>query len=139
MFKNEISLTQSYIISKQEKKEIAKLLKKTYNGKHVDFIFKNFQNLSFHKISGNKKKILFYDNNPIFFEYDHDVFYPTVYLLNMLPNFMTQKKCYIYDETDTYLANGADLMLKGIINREEIKKNLKFRLNDIFCVEKLSG
>lgn len=139
MFKNEIIITQSYVLSKKEKKEIAKLLSKTYDPKHVDYIFKNFQNLSFHKISGNKKRLIFCDNNPIFFEFNMDVFYPTIYLLNMLPNFMQEKKCYIYDETDGYLANGADLMLKGIINREEIKKNVKFKLNDIFCVETLSG
>lgn len=139
MFKNEIIITQSYVLSKQEKKEIAKILTKSYDAKHVDYVFKNFQNLSFHKNSANKKRILFSDNTPIFFEFDLDVFYPTVYLLNMLPNFMQEKKCYIYDQTDSFLSNGADLMLKGIINRDEIKKNTKFRLNDIFCVETLSG
>ena len=139
MFKNEIIITQSYILSKQEKKEVCKLLTKSYDAKHVDYILKNFQNLSFHKISGSKKRLLLNDNLPIFFEYDNDVFYPTIYLLNLLPNFMKEKKCYIYDETDSFLANGADLMLKGVLNREEIKKNLKFRLNDIFCVETRSG
>jgi len=139
MFKNEINITQSYVLSKKEKKETAKILTKLYDINHVDYIFKNFQNLSFHKISGNKKRILFYDSNPIFFEYNMDIFYPTVYLLNMLPNLMGDRKCSIYDETDEYLANGADLMLKGIINREDIKKNVKFKLNDIFCVETLSG
>ncbi len=139
MFKNEISLTQSYVLSKQEKKELAKVLSKSYDVKHIDYIIKNFQNLSFHKMSGSKKRILFYDNNPIFFEFDMDVFYPTVYLLNMLPNLMQERKCYIYDETDGFLAKGADLMLKGIINRLDLKKNGKFKLNDIFCVETLSG
>jgi len=139
MFKNEIALTQSYVLSKQERKELGKVLLKSYDSKHIDYIVKNFQNLSFHKISGSKKRILFSDNNPIFFEFDMDIFYPTVYLLNMLPNIMQERKCYIYDETDSYLAKGADLMLKGIINRADIKKNGKFNLNDIFCVETLSG
>lgn len=139
MFKNEIAITQSYVLSKKEKKDLAKILTKSYDAKHIDYIIKNFQNLSFHKQSGSKKRILFYDNNPIFFEFDLDVFYPSVYLLNMLPNLMQEKKCFIYDETDSYLANGADLMLKGILNRADIKKNVKFKLNDLFCVETKSG
>ena len=48
-------------------------------------------------------------------------------------------KAIIFDETDSYLDNGADLMLKGVVNREIIKKEINFRLNDIFIVETTSG
>lgn len=90
------------------------------------------------KSSQNKKRVILYDSNPFLFEYDNDVFMPTAYLLNIFPN-MLKRKCFIYDETDSYLDNGADLMLKGVLNKDEIKVKDNFKLNDIFAVQSASG
>jgi hypothetical protein len=46
---------------------------------------------------------------------------------------------FIYDETDSFLENGADLMLKGVLNKEDIKKNRNFKLNELFSVATVSG
>lgn len=138
--KNEITLTQSYILSKKEKKDFIKLLRPCYDHEIVEYIFNNFEKISISKISleNSKKRIMLYENNPIFFEFSNDVFYPTVYLLNIFPDMMN-RKAIIYEETDTYLANGADLMLKGVLNREEIKSNGMFKLGDIFYVQTITG
>lgn len=138
MFKNEFKVTQSYIVSKKEKKDIAKKLTLFYSKNVMDYIVANFDEITLHKTTLNKKRILTYQNNPIFFEYDNDTYYPTVYLLNMFPD-MLVKKAIIYEETDTYLDNGADLMLKGVLNRAELKKEVSFRLNDLFSVQTVSG
>ena len=100
---------------------------------------KNFQNWTLHKISGGKKRIIFCDGNPLFYEYDIDLFYPTIYILNSFPNLLGNRICLIYDETNSFLNKGADLMLNGIINREEIKKSIRFKLNDVFIVQTVSG
>jgi predicted ribosome-associated RNA-binding protein Tma20 len=139
MFKNEISLSQSYVLSKKEKKEISKLLLKKYDEKHIDHIMKNYQNWTIHKITGGKKRIIFCDGNPLFFEYDIDLFYPTIYVLNAFPYLLKDKICYIYDETNSFLNKGADLMLNGIINKDEIKDKIRFKLNDAFSVQTVSG
>jgi predicted ribosome-associated RNA-binding protein Tma20/translation initiation factor 1 (eIF-1/SUI1) len=136
MFKNEINTTQSYILSKKEKKDLCKKWTITYNSQCVEYILKEFNELNIFKTS-LKRRIITYENNPIFFEYDNDLYYPTVYLLNYFPNFV-KRKCIIYDETDGYLDNGADLMLKGILNRLDIKKE-SFKLNDLFVVQTVSG
>lgn len=141
MFKHELTSTQSYVLSKKEKKDLLKKLGINFNSQNVQYIQNNFNGtMTSYKVSINnsKKRIIFYENNPIFFEYDNDVFYPTVYLLNQFPE-LIKKITIIYDETDSYLDNGADLMLKGVLNREEIKKNLQFKLNDLFAVITTSG
>lgn len=138
--KNELTLTQSYILSKKEKKDFTKLLKPLYDYEAVEYIFNSFEKIQISKISleNSKKRIMSYEGNPIFFEYSNDTFYPTVYLLNMFPDLMN-KKAFIYEETDSYLANGADLMLKGVLNRDEIKKKGMFKLGDPFYVQTLTG
>ncbi len=138
--KNEIIPTQLYILSKKDKKDFMKLFKSQYNQEIVEFIFNTFDKIQISKISleNSKKRIMCYENNPIFFEYTNDLFYPTVYLLNMFPDIMT-KKAIIYEETDSYLANGADLMLKGVLNREEIKNKGSFKLGDAFYVQTITG
>jgi predicted ribosome-associated RNA-binding protein Tma20/translation initiation factor 1 (eIF-1/SUI1) len=141
MFKHELTSTQSYVLSKKEKKDLLKKLGINFNSQNVQYMQNNFNGtMTSYKVSINnsKKRIIFYENNPIFFEYDNDVFYPTVYLLNQFPE-LIKKITIIYDETDSYLDNGADLMLKGVLNREEIKKNLQFKLNDLFAVITTSG
>lgn len=143
MFKNDFKLTQSYPLSKKEKSDILKKQKtllEIYDIEILEYIFKNIDNITAQKVAmeNQKKRILIFENNPIFFEYDKEIFYPTVYLLNMFPD-LIKKKAFIYDETDSYLDNGADLMLKGVINREDIKKNVPFRMNDVFMVITVSG
>ena len=51
------------------------------------------------------------------------------------------KNCaLIYDATVEYIVNGADLMLKGVINRKDIKENEKpFKLSDLFYVQTETG
>lgn len=139
MFKNDFTTSQSYILSKKEKKDLFKKHHLRYDSKILDYINKNFETIYMYKTNLNKKRVLTYENNPIFFEYDNDLFYPTVYLLNMFPNLIANKKAIIYEETDSFLDNGADLMLKGVLNREDIKKNISFKLNDLFVVQTTSG
>jgi predicted ribosome-associated RNA-binding protein Tma20/translation initiation factor 1 (eIF-1/SUI1) len=136
MFKNTITTTQSYLMSKKEKKDLSKKLNLVYDIDAITYIINKFHELYIFK-TNLKKRIITYQGDPIFFEMDNDLFYPTVYLLNYFPNLM-KKICIIYDETDNYLENGADLMLKGVLNREQIKKD-NFRLNDIFSVIIVSG
>jgi predicted ribosome-associated RNA-binding protein Tma20/translation initiation factor 1 (eIF-1/SUI1) len=141
MFKHELTSTQSYVLSKKEKKDLLKKLGINYNTQCVQFMQNNFNGtMTSFKVSINnsKKRIIFYENNPIFFEYDNDVFYPSVYLLNQFPE-LIKKIAIIYEETDSYLDNGADLMLKGVLNREDIKKNCQFKLNDLFAVITSAG
>ena len=146
MFKNDISFTQSHPLSKKEKKEIFKSLKIIFNEEYLNYMTNNFKDMSIHKGSFQNKKrnVIFEGNNPILFEYDKELYYPTVYLLQMFNAGLGQniiKNCsIIYDETVEYIVNGADLMLKGVINRNDIKNNeIMFRLNDLFYVQTVSG
>ena len=137
MFKKEFNAAQSNTISNKDKKDILKKLKTIDNTKAIEYIQSNFSPLTMEKLSINKMKILKFENTPIFFEYQEDIFLPTIYLLNMFPSII-KKICLIYGETDTYLENGADLMLKGVLNREDLKKT-NFHLNDVFAVQTDNG
>ena len=146
MFKNEISFTQSHPLSKKEKKEIFKSLKNIFNEEYLNNMTTNFKDMSIHKgnIQNKKRNVIFEGNNPILFEYDRDVYYPSVYLLQMFNAGLCQniiKNCaLIYDATVEYIENGADLMLKGVINRNDLKNNdTIFKLNDLFYVQTESG
>ena len=106
----------------------------------------NFKDMSIHKgnIQNKKRNVIFEGNNPILFEYDKELYYPSVYLLQMFNAGLCEniiKNCaLIYDATVEYLVNGADLMLKGVINRYEIKNNEKmFKLSDLFYVQTETG
>ena len=137
MFKKEFNVTQSYTLSNKEKKDILKKLRNLDNGIFIDYIQSNFSPMTMEKTSLNKMRILRYENNPIFFEYLENQFLPTIYLLNTFPC-LIKKICLIYDETDSYLENGADLMLKGVLNRAELKKT-SFHLNEVFAVLTTNG
>jgi predicted ribosome-associated RNA-binding protein Tma20 len=102
--------------------------------------------MSIHKgnIQNKKRNVIFEGNNPILFEYDKELYYPTVYLLQMFNAGLCLniiKNCaLIYDATVEYIVNGADLMLKGVINRKDIKENEKpFKLSDLFYVQTETG
>lgn len=145
MFKNEISYTNSHQISKKERKEICSCLSIKYDKNYVEYINLNFKNMSIQKgnIQNHKRNVVLHENNPILFEYDIKYYMPTVYLLQNF-NFGIGKNiiknvCVIYDETVSYILNGADLMLKGVLNREEIKKEKTFSLNEMFYVQTVSG
>ena len=146
MFKNDISFTQSHPLSKKEKKEIFKSLKNMFNEEYLNYMINNFKDMSIHKgsIQNKKRNVIFEGNNPILFEYDKELYYPSVYLLQMFNAGLCQnliRNCsLIYDATVEYIENGADLMLKGVINRNDIKNNeIMFRLNDLFYVQTVSG
>ena len=146
MFKNEINFTQSHPLSKKEKKEIFKSLKNIFKEEYLNIMSNYFKDLTIHKgnIQNKKRNVIFEGSNPILFEYDKEVYYPTVYLLqlfnagigeNIIENF-----ALIYDATVEYIINGADLMLKGVINRENIKNNDKlFKLGDLFYIQTVTG
>ena len=146
MFKNEINFTQSHPLSKKEKKEIFKSLKNIFKEDYLNIMSNSFKDLTIHKgnIQNKKRNVIFEGSNPILFEYDKEVYYPTVYLLqlfnagigeNIIENF-----ALIYDATVEYIINGADLMLKGVINRENIKNNDKlFKLGDLFYIQTVTG
>ena len=137
MFKKEFNVTQSYTLSNKEKKDIIKKLKTLDNAIYIDYIQSNFAPMSIDKTNINKMRLLKFENNPLFFEYLENQFLPTIYLLNMLPMLM-KRVCLIYDETDSFLENGADLMLKGVLNRVELKKT-NFHLNEVFVVQTTTG
>ena len=137
MFKKEFNVTQSYTLSNKEKKDIIKKLKTIDNGFFIDYIQSNFSPMTIDKTSLNKMRILKFENNPLFFEYLENQFLPTVYLLNMFPMLM-KRVCLIYEDTDSFLENGADLMLKGVLNRVELKKT-NFHLNEVFAVQTTNG
>jgi predicted ribosome-associated RNA-binding protein Tma20 len=140
MFKNDLSPSQSYIFSKKEKKDFFKKLGIFYNKITVDIISTKLEaNYVCQKvtIANSKRRIIFYENNPIFFEFDNDNFYPTIYLVNMFPD-LIKNFALIYDETDSYLDNGADLMLKGVLNRVDLK-NSNFKMGELFIVVTMSG
>ena len=146
MFKNDISFTQSHPLSKKEKKEIFKTLKTLFNEEYLNYMLNNFKDMSIHKgnIQNKKRNVIFEGNNPILFEYDKELYYPTVYLLQMFNAglcFNIIRNCaLIYDATVEYIVNGADLMLKGVINRKDIKNNEKrFKLSDLFYVQTETG
>ena len=146
MFKNDISFTQSHPLSKKEKKEIFKTLKNLFNEEYLNYMLNNFKDMSIHKgnIQNKKRNVIFEGNNPILFEYDKELYYPTVYLLQMFNAGLCLniiKNCaLIYDATVEYIVNGADLMLKGVINRKNIKENEKpFKLSDLFYVQTETG
>ena len=146
MFKNDISFSQSHPLSKKEKKEIFKSFKNLLNEEYINFMTTNFKDMSIHKgnIQNKKRNVIFEGNNPILFEYDKELYYPSVYLLQMFNAGLCEniiKNCaLIYDATVEYLVNGADLMLKGVINRYEIKNNEKmFKLSDLFYVQTETG
>ena len=146
MFKNDISFTQSHPLSKKEKKEIFKTLNTLFNEEYLNYMLNNFKDMSIHKgnIQNKKRNVIFEGNNPILFEYDKELYYPTVYLLQMFNAglcFNIIRNCaLIYDATVEYIINGADLMLKGVINRKDIKNNEKrFKLSDLFYVQTETG
>ena len=146
MFKNDISFSQSHPLSKKEKKEIFKSLKTLFNEEYLNIMNTNFKDMSIHKgnIQNKKRNVIFEGSNPILFEYDKEIYYPTVYLLQMFNACLCQniiKNCaVIYDATVEYIVNGADLMLKGVLNRNDIKNNdIMFKLSDLFYVQTTSG
>ena len=146
MFKNDISFTQSHPLSKKEKKEIFKSLNGLFNEEYLNYMTTNFKDMSIHKgnIQNKKRNVIFEGSNPILFEYDKEVYYPTVYLLQMFNAALCQniiKNCaVIYDATVEFIINGADLMLKGVINRNDLKNNdIMFKLNDLFYVQTETG
>lgn len=146
MFKNDISFSQSHPLSKKEKKEIFKSLKNLFNEEYLNIMTNNFKDMSIHKgnIQNKKRNVVFEGSNPILFEYDKEIYYPTVYLLQMFNAGLCEniiKNCaLIFDATVEYIINGADLMLKGVINRNLIKNNDKnFKLNDLFYVQTETG
>ncbi len=146
MFKNEINFTQSHPLSKKEKKEIFKTLSLKYEDEYIKYMISNFNELSIQKgnIQNKKRNVLFNGNNPILFEIDKDKYIPTVYLLQYfnlgLGINLIKNVCIIYDATVEYILNGADLMLKGVINRNQIKNSERnFGLEDIFYVQTQSG
>ena len=133
MFKNSLIFTQSHILSKKEKKEILSSLSNNiiYDKRIINYISNNFKEITIKKanISNKKRNIIFYENNPIFFEYEKEIYYPTLFILqyfnmnigkNLIKNF-----CLIYTDTTKFIINGADLMLKGIINRNLFMFKLK--------------
>ena len=146
MFKNEINFSQSHPLSKKEKKEIFKTLSLKYEDEYIKYMISNFNELSIQKgnIQNKKRNVLFNGNNPILFEIDKDKYIPTVYLLQYfnlgLGINLIKNVCIIYDATVEYILNGADLMLKGVINRNQIKNSERnFGLEDIFYVQTQSG
>lgn len=146
MFKSEISFTNSHQLSKKERKDICNNLLIKYDKDYVEYINLNFKNMSIQKgnIQNHKRNVVLYENNPILFEYDIKYYIPTVYLLqyfNFGPgNNLFKNVCIIYDETVSYLLNGADLMLKGVLNREKIKKSEKnFTLGELYYIQTVSG
>ena len=146
MFKNDISLNQSHPLSKKEKKEIFKSLKNIFKEEYLNIMLSSFKDMSIHKgnIQNKKRNVIFEGSNPILFEYDKELYYPSIYLLqlfnagigeNIIPNY-----ALIYDATVEYIENGADLMLNGVINRNDIKKSEKsFKLGDLFYVQTNTG
>ena len=138
MFKKDVLLTSNYDLSNKERKDIIKKLKtnSSLNKDIIKYILKNLTEMTCDK-TNNKKRIISYKGNPILFEYDKELFYPTVYLLNMFPT-LVNKVALIYDETDTYLDNGADLMMKGVINKDQFKQQT-FKLGEIMAIQTVKG
>ncbi len=146
MFKNEINFTQSHPLSKKEKKEIFKSLSSNYDDEYIKYIISNFNELSIQKgsIQNKKRNVIFNGNNPILFEIDKEKYIPTVYLLEYfnlgLGINIIKNVCIIYDSTASYIINGADLMLKGILNRNLIKNSENnFSFDEIFYVQTITG
>ena len=134
--KDEIIISQQNIMSNKERKEfISVYLKKLFDSSLIEtHLFES--KWQSQKIAGSKKRIIFYEENPIFFEYDKDIYFPTVYLLNRIP-MIIKYDCLIYPDTDDYLKNGADLMVKGILNRKIFPTS--FQLGTCFKVITLNG
>ena len=146
MFKNDISLNQSHPLSKKEKKEIFKSLKDIFKEEYLNIMISSFKDMSIHKgnIQNKKRNIIFEGQNPILFEYDKEQYYPTIYLLELfnagIGHNIIQNCALIYDATVEYIINGADLMLKGVLNRNVIKNSEKnFKLGDLFYVQTNTG
>ena len=131
MFKNDLTLNQSHPLSKKEKKEIFKSLKNLFKEEYINIMNTSFKDLSIHKVNiqNKKRNIILEGNNPILFEYDKEVYFPSVYLLELFNAGVGEnliKNCaIIYDATVEFIINGADLMLNGVINRDDIKNNEK--------------
>ena len=146
MFKNDLTLNQSHPLSKKEKKEIFKSLKNLFKEEYINIMNTSFKDLSIHKVNiqNKKRNIILEGNNPILFEYDKEVYFPSVYLLELFNAGVGEnliKNCaIIYDATVEFIINGADLMLNGVINRDDIKNNEKnFKLGDLFYIQTNTG
>ena len=146
MFKNDISLNQSHPLSKKEKKEIFKSLKNIYKEEYLNIMLSSFKDMSIHKgnIQNKKRNVIFEGSNPILFEYDKELYYPSIYLLQLfnagIGENIIQNCALIYDATVEYIVNGADLMLNGVINRSDIKNSERtFKLGDLFYVQTNTG
>ena len=146
MFKNDISLNQSHPLSKKEKKEIFKSLKNIFKEESLNIMLSSFKDMSIHKgnIQNKKRNVIFEGSNPILFEYDKELYYPSIYLLQLfnagIGENIIQNCALIYDATVEYIVNGADLMLNGVINRSDIKNSERtFKLGDLFYVQTNTG
>ena len=146
MFKNDISLNQSHPLSKKEKKEIFKSLKNIFKEEYLNIMLSSFKDMSIHKgnIQNKKRNVIFEGSNPILFEYDKELYYPSIYLLQLfnagIGENIIQNCALIYDATVEYIVDGADLMLNGVINRNNIKNSEKtFKLGDLFYVQTNTG
>ena len=146
MFKNDISLNQSHPLSKKEKKEIFKSLNNIFKEEYLNIMLSSFKDMSIHKgnIQNKKRNVIFEGSNPILFEYDKELYYPSIYLLQLfnagIGENIIQNCALIYDATVEYIVNGADLMLNGVINRSDIKNSERtFKLGDLFYVQTNTG
>lgn len=144
MFKNKIVFTQSYPLSKKERKEICATLRWKFDKDIIEYISTNLKTMTIQKgnIMNYKRNVIFNESNPILFEYDTNIYYPTVYLLQMC-NFgigrnIITKVALIHEATVEYIVNGADLMIKGVINRTAIQQS-RFNINDLFYVQTDTG
>ena len=147
MFKNKIILSHSHPLSKKEKKDIVKQLKSSYKYAENDlnYILTSFNEMKIQKASVQNKKIniIFEGQYPIFFEYDKNMYLPTVYALEMFnrpPSTLLKNIVLIHDQTSEFLLNGADLMLKGVLNLSELKNSVSnFPMGEPFFIETTSG
>ena len=109
MFKNDISFTQSHPLSKKEKKEIFKSLKNLFKEEYLNIMNTSFKDMSIHKgtIKNKKRNVIFEGANPILFEYDKDIYFPSIYLLELfnagIGDNIIQNCALIYDATVDYI------------------------------------
>ncbi|KYQ89361.1 hypothetical protein DLAC_10024 [Tieghemostelium lacteum] len=121
LFKNEFPIGNQSLISGSDVKKLKTKLMNLYKNLTVndlDVVFNKKKDVGQVKLL-NKINIYTHQGDPILFEY-LDKLYPSIYMLWKIPNMLP--RIQVHAGVFQYISGGADLMLAGCVDANEIPK-----------------
>lgn len=136
MFKKPYKVSTETILSSKDRKRTLQNFASQFDSTASQQLAEWASEVHVQKIE--KSKVLVYKSgqNPIFVDLDSaHSFYPTVYALNRFPA-LAKHVLWVWSETAKFIANGANLMWKGVLNIEELGE---FQAGDLGVVRTIEG